>query len=346
MTKPFFPFLYGSIPKNLSLEGYTKCYYKSISFTSTGIATQLFFFFFFLLVILPMLFKLPNEIVIEIARKLQFKDKLVLAVTCQALYHLISSRCLYEKVVMTGTQEESEYILAKFKENQIDGRQVKELWYHLTLLSDDVYVQFPHVFPNTTRYIDISPEHIKQTRIGSPTSQLEKWKDTLEYYSSLDDWFKVASLLQSHTFSRLRFLHLSCFPQTSRRIEFHRCIQNVPSLKELHLDNCVITIDFLETVHTSCIQLHTLKIKDALYLIDNGSLPPDISPIRQLQNLEISGLASFSDQNCVFLDYIVAKYTSLKKLVFYPLPVDGTDVLAVCYPDEFKYQGKYPTLSL
>jgi hypothetical protein len=162
----------------------------------------------------------------------------------------------------------------------------------------------------------------------------------------MDDWFKAASLLQSHTFSRLRFLHLSCFPQASRRIQFHHCITNAPSLKELHLDNCVITIDFLETVHTSCIQIHTFKIKDALYLIDNGSLPPNIIPIEQLQNLEISGLASFSDQNCVFLDYIVSKYTSLKQLVFYPIPVNDTDILAVRYPDEFKDQGKYPTLIL
>ncbi|KAI8876314.1 hypothetical protein K501DRAFT_338177 [Backusella circina FSU 941] len=291
-----------------------------------------------------MLLQLPQEIIVKIARKLQFNDKLTLALTCQALNDLISTRCLYEQVMMKGDQEDSEFIIKKFKENQLNCHQVQKLYYHMTLLSDDFFIQFPEVFPNITRYVDISPDHIKKARTGTPTSQLIKWKDTLEYYSSTDDWFKMASLMQSHTFSRLSFLHLSCssgrFEGDIRHgIQYHECIKNAPLLKNLHLDHCVITLDLVEVIHTNCVHLQTFKIKKSLFRMDVGTLPLVIVPARQLSYFEISSLASFIDQNCVFLNYIIEKYTHLKQLIFNPIVVYETDVLRSCYPDIFKHQS-------
>ncbi|KAI8881419.1 hypothetical protein K501DRAFT_334762 [Backusella circina FSU 941] len=147
-------------------------------------------------------------------------------------------------------------------------------------------------------------------------------QNTLQSYNIADIW----QLLETNVFSNLVDLTLSFenyYPHhgedgaDTKKIERIKCIRNAPSLQRLEILQSVMTIPDLEEVHKNNLQLNQLVLISSVISVSNEyTLPTTIEPCHRLKTFILDKDSETWDKNCVFMDYIIAKYPNLICLEF------------------------------
>jgi hypothetical protein len=263
---------------------------------------------------------LPNEIIIGIARRLSFRDKLSFALTCCQLHVIVSQTCLYEKVMMRR-DEDVESIVARFENNHLFGSQVEHLELEASSLSTALFKRLPVIFPGVSRFIDTSP--MVDFREFVSLKPFLQWKDTLLHYEYTDDFYGLARLLVKNKFSNLHTLVMSPTSfdfDVGPKLIIHTldCLKNAPSLKMLEIRSCKITLEQLDKIHTVSPLLTSLNLSSTFIDMRETTLPLLIEPTRQLLCFHVDKDSSIRDTDCVFFKYIIRKYTCIENLEFLP----------------------------
>ncbi|KAI8875057.1 hypothetical protein K501DRAFT_280735, partial [Backusella circina FSU 941] len=275
--------------------------------------------------LLNMIVDLPNEIIVSIARKLNFRDKLNVSLACSHFHDIVSQNCLYERVIIQHDQD-AEDIVKRFERNSVLGTQVEHLELETSSLSATLVHQLPIIFPEVSRFIDISPFFTFKEIIV--LKHFLGWKDTILHYEYTDNFYGLARLLLKYTFSNIHTLLLR--PAIFNfdvggpplMIKITECLKNAPSLKRVELNSCSVTLEILEGIHTVFPLLTSLKLSTVLIDLHETVLPAHIVPVRQLTYFEMGDDSAIHDRNCVFLDYLVGKYPCIEHLKFLPKIID------------------------
>ncbi|KAI8882350.1 hypothetical protein K501DRAFT_334091 [Backusella circina FSU 941] len=260
---------------------------------------------------------LPVEVVLSISHLLSFHDRLSLIKTCSKLKGMLEETTLYEQLIILGSKSRTVKIIARFQSRQLNGNQVKRLHLDAGILDNELFKQLPTIFPNVTHYSSLACHH---TRLDDAIFSLLQWKTTLETFDTGDQSFEFERLLETHTFSRLVSLRITPY-FISGDIGYHtgldmiQCLVHTPSLKQLTLHHCEITLGYLEHLHAACPQLKSLVLQGLMIQTNGETLSLSMEPAH-LVSLTVDSDVLICDKAVVFLDYIIAKYRRLVNLEF------------------------------
>jgi hypothetical protein len=225
--------------------------------------------------------------------------------------------------LLTKSRRETERVVRIFKKKRSFGAQVRQLSIPIDLLSDKLFSELTTIFPYVTRVsVDDEPNSHQDTiTFGDRNSRgpMLKWKNTIEAYNLSQDWIGVLQVLETTTFPMLSELVLGHYFNFDDKEEgfdttyFTQYIQHVPKLKNLVLHHCAIDTELLEKIHTSCLHLESLVLKNAVIMIKERELLQPIVPAYTVSSLSVRSTHLF-DRNGVLLTYITNKYRHLRNL--------------------------------
>ena len=195
-------------------------------------------------------------------------------------------------------------------------------------LSNQQYRKLPNVFldvavlndakESSRNYYHTGLNWDEKKRDDYVMKPLVKWHNKLERYDMKKGFLRLFHLINENTFSKLTHLVMNSICVAEASIELINCFKNAPFLKSLGIYNAIIDIKLLEDLHTFCLQLVSFHLWDSLILLnDDTRLESNIVPATALSSLILENSTTIYDRNCVFLDYIIAKYKSLCHFEFF-----------------------------
>ncbi|KAI8885701.1 hypothetical protein K501DRAFT_284127 [Backusella circina FSU 941] len=238
--------------------------------------------------------------------------------TCRRLHDIISNSNLFENVLINKDKQHTESIVLRFVEYPHYGKQVKHLNITLSELSSPVFRILPLIFPNLQELLNRGFLEVQRT--DADVQPFILWKDTLVRYDFDEGYRPIVHFLERVTFPYLVYLAISPYVGDAEKVSKYEvnifeCFQNAPSLKELKLSRCEITLSFLERMHKVCPKLRKLSVNEVIMMTtDKDVLPQKIVPATLFEYLNLSGDVSILDKQCLFLDYFLLKYPNLRNL--------------------------------
>jgi hypothetical protein len=269
-----------------------------------------------------MLNTLPLKILLSITRYLTIHEKLVLITTNRALHDVTTKTCLCQ-VVKIRPGHDPQPIVRRLALNEAFRTQVKHLTVECLGLTCHDHLLLPETFPRVKQFVDLSNQNVKSYVLAKTTQSpnLQVWKNSIIRYRFQDDSFRMARLLKTDLFSKLTTLHASQFYHFGQRrrkvdIDVLECIKHTPMLKELYLQECKIDFVVMETIHIYCPLLWKLELYFVLVDMGDAGYPSTLVPADGLGTFILSADSVLCDKYCLFLKYIMEKYSRLNELSF------------------------------